>query len=42
MHAVGMISFTVLEFHLFKSWAEKIMNYLSLVPGNNLQVISSN
>lgn len=39
MLAIRIISVTGLELHLFNSWADKIMNYSSSVPGNNLHVI---
>ena len=39
MLAIRITSVTGLELHLFNSWADKIMNYSSSVPGNNLQVI---
>ena len=40
--AIRMISVAGLKPHTFKSWADKMMNCLSLIPANNLRVIFDN
>ena len=37
-----MISVAGLKPHTLKSWADEIMNYFSLMPGNKLHVIFDN
>ena len=40
--AIRMISVAGLKPHTFKSWADKMMNCLSLMPANNLRVFLNN
>ena len=42
MNAVRMISVADLKPRTFKSWADAIMNYVSLMSGNNLHAIFDN
>ena len=42
MRAIKMIYVAGLKPHTFKSWADEIMNYLSLMAGNNFHVIFNN
>ena len=42
MCAIRLISVAGLKPHTFKSWADEIMNCLSSMPGNNLNVIFNN
>ena len=42
VRAIRMISVAGLQPHTFKTWADKMMNCLSLMPANNLRVIFDN
>ena len=42
MRAIRILSVATLKSRMVKSWADEIMNYLSLMPANNSHVIFDN